>query len=506
MAVAVWPCSFNASTLSVAVAANFSIQLKTLRVTVIGNGSVTGPGFACDPDTTPCARLFPYGTIETLAPAAAPGFKFTGWSQDCSGTSPTTCKPTMTANHSVTATFKQVFGVTVSRQGTSAASGAITATGISCGLDCAEDYLSGAAVTFSRSAPTTGRTFRWLGDCAFRGTNNSCTLTIDANKSVIGDYSLQRLGLTLNVTGPGTVTGLAEGDCTTLNCLSIVDYGVPVLLQATPSPPPPSPSPQGEFISWTGCTTTAGTNCSVTLTANRTVAAKFRPIVTRVDVKSALGDAAVPIARNAQRQYSAVATFSDMSTQDVTTQATWTSANKSVVTVIATNGLVTGVGFGNTSITAAYRSPGGSMASGSLAVTSDTLALNSSIVVDCSPYGQPGGPLSCLPAGRSFEVECRATGTFAHGVSADVTEQVAWSSTSGSIARFFGLSDFGGGVVASFRIFTGTAVIRAAVGGVVSSSNASPVNRWVVQGTPLNVTNVSVAPDHVDAAVVGTPV
>src|SRR6185503_4560342 len=47
-------CSFNASTLSVAVAANFSIQLKTLKVTVVGSGGVTGPGgFACDETTTP---------------------------------------------------------------------------------------------------------------------------------------------------------------------------------------------------------------------------------------------------------------------------------------------------------------------------------------------------------------------------------------------------------------------------------------------------------------------
>jgi uncharacterized repeat protein (TIGR02543 family) len=489
------PCSFNASTATpVLVAANFSIQLKTLRVTVIGNGSVTGPGFACDPDTTPCAQLFPYGTIETLAPAAAPGFKFTGWSQDCSGTSPTTCKPTMTANHSVTATFKQVFGVTVTRQGNSAASGAITAPGVSCGLDCAEDYLSGTTVTFSRSAPPTGRTFRWLGDCAFRGTNNSCTLTIDANKSVIGDYSLQQLGLRLNVTGPGTVTGLAEGDCTTLNCLSIVDYGVPVLLQATPSS-----SPQGEFISWTGCTTTAGTNCSVTLTANRTVAAQFRPVVTSLEVKSAGADATVPLAKGALRQYSAIATFSDSSTQDVTTKAMWTSANKLVVTVTPTSGLVTGVGFGNTSITAVYTSPGGSMQAGSLAVAVDTVA-PTGITVDCSPYGQPGGSLSCLPAGRGFEVECRATASFTHGgAPADVTDQATWSSSSGSIARFFGLSNFGEAVVASFRIFTGNASIRATVGG---ASNTSAV----VQGTPLAVTDVSVAPTSVDAATVGTPV
>ena len=148
------PCSLNTSaTIGIAVAANFSIQLKTLRVTVVGNGSVTGPGYFCDQDTTPCAQIFPYGTVETLTPLAAPGFRFTGWTQDCTGVA--ACKPTMTANHSVTATFKQVFGVTVTRQGNSAATtGTVTATGISCGpgtaTNCAEDYLSGTSVTFSR--------------------------------------------------------------------------------------------------------------------------------------------------------------------------------------------------------------------------------------------------------------------------------------------------------------------------------------------------------------------
>ena len=484
------PCSFNASTLSVAVAANFAIQLKMLKVTVVGSGSVTGPGgFACDATTTPCAQVFPYGTIETLTPVAAPGFKFTGWTQDCTGAVPTTCKPTMTANHSVTATFKQVFGVSVIRQG-NAAPGAITTSpaGVNCGLDCAEDFLSNTLVTFSRAAPPAGRTFRWLGDCAFRGTNASCALTIDGNKTVIADYSLQQLGLTINRTGPGTVTGAPAGPCLTPNCVTIVDYGVPILLQAVPSA-----SPQGEFVSWTGCTTVAGANCSITLTGNRTVVATFKPIVTGLVVQPASGDGTVPIAKGGKRQYSAIATLSDSTTEDVTSRATWSSGNTSVATVIATTGLVTGAGFGTTSISASYRSPGGSMADASTTVAADTLALNG-VTVDCSPYGDPGGSLSCLPSGRGFEVECTATATFTHGGTADVTEQAAWSSTNAAVAKFFGLSDFGGQLLASFRIFAGTAAVRATVGSVVSSGNLSPINRWVVQGTPLNVTGVSVAP------------
>ena len=510
-------CSFNASSATpVAVSASFSIQLKRLSVTVVGNGSVTGtgsvtgPGFVCATDTTPCVELFPYGNIETLTPLAAPGFKFTGWSQDCTGTSPITCKPTMTANHSVTATFKQVFGVTVTRQGNAApTTGTITATNINCGpstAKCAEDYLSGARITFSRSAPPAGRTFRWLGDCAFRGTSASCPLTIDANKSVIGEYALLPLGLTVNVSGPGTVTGL-EGavNCATVNCLSIVNYGTPVLLQ-----PIPGTAPQGEFVGWSGCSTVVAGNCSFTLTANRTIVARFGPTVTSVEVKPATADDTVPLARGAARQYSAIATFSDASTQDVTARAIWTSSNLSVVTVIRTTGLVTGTGFGSATLTANF-STLRSMASGTSIVAADVLDTSTplgpggAVTVDCSPYGESGGSLSCLPAGRSFEVECRASARFAHRTGAfDVTDQATWSSTNSGIARSLGLADFGGPIVASFRIFTGIAAIRAALGGVVSSANVSPVNRWVVQGTPLAVTGVSVETPR-DLPVVGPP-
>src|SRR5262249_12419291 len=58
-------------------------------------------------------------------------------------------------------------------------------------------------------------------------------------------------------------------------------------------------------------------------------------------------------------------------------------------------------------------------------------------------------------------------------------------------------SEFGGPIVASFRIFAGTASIRAALMGGISSGNTSLGSRWAVQGTPLKVTGVTVAPSSV---------
>src|SRR5689334_24625556 len=43
--------------------------------------------------------------------------------------------------------------------------------------------------TLTRSAPITGTTFQWGGACAFRGTNATCALPMNANASVSADYS-----------------------------------------------------------------------------------------------------------------------------------------------------------------------------------------------------------------------------------------------------------------------------------------------------------------------------
>jgi Ca2+-binding RTX toxin-like protein len=74
----------------------------TLDVTAAGNGtgSITGSGIDCPGD---CTQTYVTGTSVTLTGTATGGSSFSGWSQDCSGTS--TCEVMMSADHLATGTF-----------------------------------------------------------------------------------------------------------------------------------------------------------------------------------------------------------------------------------------------------------------------------------------------------------------------------------------------------------------------------------------------------------------
>lgn len=78
---------------------------KTLTVTRAGSGVGTvssGPaGINCG---SSCSHVYAHGTSVTLTASASSGSRFAGWTGDCSGTG--TCVVTMSAAHSVTATFK----------------------------------------------------------------------------------------------------------------------------------------------------------------------------------------------------------------------------------------------------------------------------------------------------------------------------------------------------------------------------------------------------------------
>ena len=64
-------------------------------------------------------------------------------------------------------------------------SGTITSSpsGIACGSDCAETYAPGTVVTLT-ATPSLGSTFdRWLGDCSTCGTDRTCSITMDGDKT-----------------------------------------------------------------------------------------------------------------------------------------------------------------------------------------------------------------------------------------------------------------------------------------------------------------------------------
>src|SRR5262249_49256568 len=119
------------------------------------------------------------------------------------------------------------------------------------------------------------------------------------------------------------------------------------------------------------------------------------------------------IAEGTTVQLTAIGDFSDGTTQDLTTQVSWTSGNNTtavVSDVAGSQGLVTGVAVGNTSITATLEG-----IQGSTTVTF-TAATMTSITITPSPISVANGT----------SIQLTATGNFSDGSTEDLTKSVSW--------------------------------------------------------------------------------
>jgi uncharacterized protein YjdB len=145
-------------------------------------------------------------------------------------------------------------------------------------------------------------------------------------------------------------------------------------------------------------------------------------------------------------QLRATATMSDQTTQDVTTQATWTSSSSSVATVNneTSKGLVAGVAAGSATISATF---GGKAGTANATIT--RAELDSISVTPTAPS---------IAAGTS--VQFTATGIFSDGTT-NTIDVVAWTSSSTEVATINS-----SGLATSSK--AGTSVIRATMGDVTS--------------------------------------
>jgi len=79
------------------------------------------------------------------------------------------------------------YRLTVSRAGSGGGSVASSPSGIACGTDCTEDYLSGTPVTLTATAAADSVFAGWSGDCS--GSGASCAVTMSAARSVIASFA-----------------------------------------------------------------------------------------------------------------------------------------------------------------------------------------------------------------------------------------------------------------------------------------------------------------------------
>ena len=171
-----------------------------------------------------------------------------------------------------TITMTPSFDLTVDRTGDGGGLVTSTPEGITCGDDCSESYPSGTPVRLE-AVPADDSVFTGWSGCDAIEEDSSCTVTMDAARSVTAGFDLKRFVLTAGTSGigSGTVTSSPDGiDCGS-DCYEPYAIGTTVTLTAT--------ADLGAVTGWTGCDSDSGpgtsSTCTVTMTSDREVTATF---------------------------------------------------------------------------------------------------------------------------------------------------------------------------------------------------------------------------------------
>ncbi len=218
------------------VTANFTIKQFALSVTAV-NGTVS---------ISPNRSLYDSGTVVTLTAAPSPGYVFTGWGGDASGTA-TLVTVTMNSAKSVTANFTiKQFAL------------AVTATNGTVALSPNRSlYDSGTVVTLTAN-PSPGYVFStWSGDAS--GTSNPTTVTMNSAKNVTANFTIKRFAISVTAVN-GTVS-ISPNQ-------SLYDSGSIVTLTATPSA-------GYVFSGWSGGAGGTSNPVAVTMISDKSVTANF---------------------------------------------------------------------------------------------------------------------------------------------------------------------------------------------------------------------------------------
>lgn len=166
-------------------------DLMNLAVSTTANGRVVSSpaGIDCEEAGPGCSHYFYPGTAVTLTASAKPGYHFTGWSGNCSGTQ-STCSLVLSVNHYAAAAFAADPIVTARVDGTAEGRIVSLPAGVDCplagGTGCRTTVPVGQSVTFS-AVPANGNTFVSWGDACASAVGD-CTLTVTEDVTVSAQF------------------------------------------------------------------------------------------------------------------------------------------------------------------------------------------------------------------------------------------------------------------------------------------------------------------------------
>jgi hypothetical protein len=200
------------------------------------------------------------------------------------------------------------------------------------------------------------------------------------------------------------------------------------------------------------------------------------------------------IATGLTQQFTAIGTYTDNSTQDLTGAVTWASTNGSVATisnVAGSNGLATSASVGSTNISASLGSVNSPAAA--LTVTAATLV---SIQVN------PPNPSIAKGLTQQFA----AIGTYTDGSTQDLTGAVTWASGTGSVATIsnvsgsYGLATAAGAgstnITASLNSVTSPAAALTVTAATLVSIQVTPASASIASGLTQQFTAIGTYTDN----------
>ncbi|MDI7235107.1 Ig-like domain-containing protein [Leptospira santarosai] len=167
----------------------------------------------------------------------------------------------------------------------------------------------------------------------------------------------------------------------------------------------------------------------------------------------------VPIGGN--KQFTAIGTYSDNSTLDISTQVVWNSTDTSVAT-LNVSGLASSLTLGTSTISAS---------NGPIVSNAQTLTVTPAVLVSISVT--PSNPSIAKGLTQQFT----ATGTFTDHSTLDITSQVTWTSSDNAVVS---ISNAVGAEGNSTALTPGTAAITADVGGISGFTNMTVTNAALV--------------------------
>jgi uncharacterized protein YjdB len=182
------------------------------------------------------------------------------------------------------------------------------------------------------------------------------------------------------------------------------------------------------------------------------------PTVTAVSVSAASSSLGV----GRTLQLTATATYSDKSTKDVTSSATWQASDSTIATV-SSSGLLTAVKVGTLTVTANV----GAVVSAPSTFTVTAAVLSS---IEVTPLN------ASIATGQTQQFT--ANGIFSDGSTIDITNQVTWSSDA------LGVATVSAGLASG--ISAGTANINASSGTVVGTAVPLTVTSAVLQSIAIS--------------------